>query len=77
MASARFQILHEQCSDRLLVIRDVGPWSRHRTVTNDAEAVVRDLTERGYLRIGVLGELQHNGQGRFTGFAPVKAEGIR
>lgn len=26
-----------------LVIRDLGPWDRHPTVTNDAESVVREL----------------------------------
>ena len=49
------------------------------SVTNDAEAVVAELTERGRLRDGKrlfyydsdrnLDELCHSG-GRFTGFAP-------
>jgi hypothetical protein len=32
-----------------LVIRDVGPWDKYRTVTYDAEFVVEDLVRRGYL----------------------------
>lgn len=35
-----------------LVIRDVGPWDKYRTVTNDAEFVVEDLVRRGYLPRG-------------------------
>jgi len=27
--------------DDCVVIRDVGPWDKHKTVTNDAEDVVR------------------------------------
>jgi hypothetical protein len=26
-----------------VVIRDLGPWTEHRTITNDVETVVRDL----------------------------------
>ena len=32
-----------------LVIRDIGPWDRHMTVTNDAEAVVAGLSVSGRL----------------------------
>ena len=35
-----------------LVIRDLGPWNRFMTITNDAEAVVEVLVERGSLPAG-------------------------
>ena len=35
-----------------LVIRDLGPWDQHMTVTNDVERVVEDLFERGLLTPG-------------------------
>jgi len=62
-----------------LVIKDVGPWDQHPTVTNDAEAVVEALTSQGYLpegrRLfyydseGTLDEILIK-DGRFVGFAP-------
>lgn len=35
-----------------LVIKDVGPWDQHPTVTNDAENVVRALASQGHLPEG-------------------------
>ena len=35
-----------------LYIRDVGPWDRYLTVTNDAERVVENLAMRGLLPAG-------------------------
>jgi len=62
-----------------LVIRDVGPWDQHPTVTNDAEAVVMALASQGYLpngrRLfyydseGALDEILVK-DGQFVGFAP-------
>ncbi len=62
-----------------LVIRDVGPWDRHPSVTNDADAVVAELAESGLLPSGrrlfyfdsegQKDELIHEG-GRFIRFAP-------
>lgn len=70
-----------------LVIRDLGPWDIHPTVTNDAENVVAELAEEGMLwdgrRLfyydseGRLDELLVR-DGRFAGFAsgwPSKADG--
>jgi len=61
-----------------VVIRDLGPWDRYLSVTNDAEAVVDDIVTSGRLcpgqRIlyydsdGQLDELLVEG-GRFAGFA--------
>jgi hypothetical protein len=63
----------------LIVIRDVGPWDRHPSVTNDAENVVEELAAKGYLPAGrrllyhasegQLDELLVK-DGRFVGFAP-------
>jgi len=62
-----------------LVIKDVGPWDQHPTVTNDAENVVQSLVAQGYLpggrRLlyydsdGRLDELLVK-DGQFVGFAP-------
>lgn len=76
-------------NEGFVCIRDIG----HETsmsVTNDAERVVRELTERGLLgRNGVgkrrllyvdstgrLDEILHDGCGAFQGFGPAP-EGIR
>ena len=77
MARARYQIDHGD-GDALHLV-DLGPWDQHPTVTNDAEAVVRDLHRAGRLgrrRLfyrdseGQVDEIRHDGQGRFLGFAP-------
>lgn len=72
---SRFYIEQETPCHVLIV--DVG--SDHMSVTNDAEAVVRWLLERGKLgneqrlyyfdSMGVLGELLHDGR-RLVGFGP-------
>jgi len=62
-----------------LVIKDVGPWDQHPSVTNDAENVVRSLVAQGHLpegrRLlyydsdGRLDEILVK-DGQFVGFAP-------
>lgn len=69
----------EEQHDTFIVIRDVGPWDRHLTVTNDAEGVVDQLLRSGTLRngkrlfcydsSGEFDELLVIG-GRFAGFLP-------
>jgi hypothetical protein len=64
-------------ADRL-IIKDVGPWDAHLSVTNDAEGVVRRLLASGDLNPeqrlfcwdseGELGELLFE-NGEFKGFA--------
>lgn len=64
-----------------LVIRDVGPWDQHLSVTNDAEYVVEDLVKAGrlpegrelhyYDSEGVLDRLVVK-NGKFAGFAAVR-----
>lgn len=64
-----------------VVIRDIGPWTRHQTVTNGAEEVVAELAPM--LRGRRLEYYDSEGQrerllvvaGRFVGFAPAKSEG--
>lgn len=62
-----------------IVIKDVGPWDQHPSVTNDAENVVRDLVAQGYLPEGRrLFYFDSDGRldeilvkdGQFVGFAP-------
>jgi len=70
---ARFRVEH--FSPERIVIRDLGPWSQHMTVTNDAEWVIEKLSPAPLQRVyyydseGQLDELLHRNQ-RFVGFAP-------
>ena len=62
-----------------LVIQDIGPWDKHPTVTNDAEAIVMELSRASYLtdsrRLfyidswGQKDEIVHRA-GCFIGFRP-------
>jgi len=79
MNSAKFEVVRSD--NETVVLRDVGPWSKHPTVTNDAEQVVESLGNWvGNRRLlyydsdGELTELRHDGT-KFTGFAFVKPEG--
>lgn len=79
-ARARYVVVEDDfLSEEPLVIQDVGPWDRHPTITNDAEAVVAELVARGELPSGRrLFYIDSEGQkdeilvkdGRFAGFAP-------
>jgi hypothetical protein len=73
----RAQYRIEEQTDDKIIIRDVG--RDCMSITNDAEAVVRDLHRNGMLdrrRLyyydsdGQLDELKHDGNGLFKGFAP-------
>lgn len=75
MTRAKYMI--ERTLPDQVVIADIG--TSHMSVTNDAEAVVRELYQKGILKAqrlmyydstGRLDELKHDGCGRFTGFAP-------
>lgn len=81
MRRAVYEIVQRPSPGKALIIRDLGPWDRHPTVTNDAEAVVAELASMFdlgrwaplwyYDSEGELAELLiENGQ--FSGFAPVK-----
>lgn len=35
-----------------LVLRDIGPWDKHMTITNAADEVVSDLIDQGLLNDG-------------------------
>ena len=43
MQHANYEIIKE--GENNVIIRDIGPWDRHPTVTNDAEFVVGELAE--------------------------------
>ena len=75
MIRSNFSIL-EFTDDRIL-LKDLGPWNRYRTITNDAENVIEHLhkTNRcGKRRVIYkdsgedLTELLHDGNGNFLGF---------
>lgn len=40
------------CEPNYILIRDIGPWTQHPTVTNDAKGVVQRLARAGYLPNG-------------------------
>ena len=66
----------ESETDDCLLIRDIGPWDRHPSVTNAVEEVVEELAPR--LRGRRLEYIDSDGQrdqllvknGKFAGFAP-------
>lgn len=50
---ARYVIIEDDLlSEEPLVIKDVGPWDQHLTITNDAESVVERLAAEGHLPAG-------------------------
>jgi len=76
--SARF-IIVSNFPGEPLVIRDIGPWHVHPTVTNDADSVVATLVEMGHLpegrRLFYYDSEKRRDEilvvaGRFAGFAP-------
>ena len=85
MSAARFEVIRDDLlMANPLVIRDVGPWDQHLSVTNDAERVVEELVQRGKLPPGRrLFYYDSEGQldeivvraGRFAGFRPVEVGG--
>lgn len=63
-----------------VLIRDLGPWDKHRSITNGAEEAVKAVhaiynlcgKRLGYYDSeGELGELLHDGAGKFTGYGPM------
>ena len=78
MRRANFEIVEDREGEPL-VIRDLGPWDEHPTVTNAAEEVVAELFAAGSLpegrRLfyfdseGERDELVHQGS-VFVGFRP-------
>lgn len=72
--SANYKVIDR--TEKVVIIRDLGPWDAHPTVTNDAEMVVRamlpELRGRRLLYFdseGELAELRIR-DGRFAGFGP-------
>lgn len=79
MTRANYEIIEDH-SDKL-VLRDLGPWNRHLTITNDAECVVAELLERlagrrlfYYDSDGELTELKI-ADGRFDGYGIIHSGG--
>lgn len=77
MRHANF-VIHEVRPDRV-IIRDVGPWHQHPSVTNDAEAVVEILVQgHGGVQLGDRRLFYYDSEdnldeilvrdGRFSGF---------
>lgn len=73
MNKPRYEIVEE--TDVCVVIRDMGPWDRHHTVTNGAEDVVAELASRvGGRRLEYYDSEGRRDQllirdGKFAGFA--------
>jgi len=73
--AAHFHIV--EATPYSLCLRDIGPWDRHLTITNDAENVVLRVAHmlRGrrlfyYDSVGELTELCLTENCRFAGFKP-------
>lgn len=74
--TANYQVLVDQKNFVLLL--DVGPWDKFKTITNAAEDVVFDQHIKGlgnrklfYVdSSGDMTRLIHNGEGKFIDFAP-------
>lgn len=72
---ANYEVVSDH--DDMLIIRDLGPWDKHPTVTNDAEQVVKDLAPRlGARRLLYVDSENQMDElvvkdGRFVGFKPV------
>ena len=74
-SKANYSIVDD--SDNILVIKDVGPWSKFQTITNAAEEVVKELAPiplNGrrlyyYDSDGDISELLVTECGEFNGFA--------
>jgi hypothetical protein len=76
MRPANFEVVQNLTTGLVLTIRDLGPWDRHRTITNDAEGVVARLADQLVGRQlyyfdseGILDEILV-ADGRFAGFSP-------
>jgi len=75
VSRANYTIVRETGTE--VVIKDLGPWDKHPTVTNDAENVVKELAP--LLNGRKLHYIDSDGDvdelivkdGRFAGFAPV------
>lgn len=84
MREAQYEIMEDNyLRDIPLVIKDIGPWNKHLTITNDAEGVVQRLAQQGHLPAGRRlfyydseGELSEIlvRDGFFAGFAPYREE---
>jgi hypothetical protein len=79
LTGARYTVIADD--PLVMVIRDIGPWDDHPTITNAAESVVEQLApslngeyneKRRLLYFDSLGELSELKvqNGRFAGFAP-------
>lgn len=76
LKNANYQIIDN--NHFRILIRDLGPWDQHKTVTNDAEAVVSDLKMwLGDRRLeyidsdGKRGEILVH-KGKFNGFSDLE-----
>ncbi len=84
MREAQYIIIQDDfLSEEPLIIKDIGPWNRHMTITNDAEGVVQRLVQQGHLPKGRSlfyydseGELSEIlvRDGFFAGFTPYRDE---
>lgn len=69
---ANYTIIH---NGDWLTIKDIGPWDEHKTVTNDAESVIKELAPQLNSRRlyyidseGNFARLLYSGN-RFTGYS--------
>ena len=80
ISESNYSIVGELRASRGLLIKDMGPWDKYKSVTNDAENVVKELISIGMLKsdqrlfyhdsTGRLDEILIK-DGHFDGFAPI------
>jgi len=73
MSDANYTMIAE--TGDYVIIQDVGPWDKHKTVTNDADAVVAELTKMldgrklyYFDSNDACDQLAHDGKGHFLRF---------
>lgn len=75
MVKSNFDVLVDR--EQFILLMDLGPWDKFRTITNDAENVVKEMAQRGlgdrklfYVDSeGGITQLIHDGGGVFITFA--------
>lgn len=86
MPEAEYVVLGMPQRGEPVYIRDIGPWDRHPTITNDADGVVKRLKRGGmivpgqrllyYDSEGHLDEIVLDKYGEFQCFAPGPKGGV-
>ena len=80
MARSKYSMVDS--GETFVLLQDWGPWDKHKTITNDAEMVVKEQAALGLGERRLfyhdsdndLTELVHDGNGGFIDFKMARAE---